>query len=128
MRHPLRLRAVLLIGLLALGACGGEAGTSDTGDPPAPPPSTTAMATFTGVVVDSAGQPVDGALVAPRSLDTPPRPVPEMAVMSGPDGRYEWRLAAGRYEFSASKDGRTGTPSEVTAAAGATEQVRLHLP
>ncbi|WP_447003588.1 carboxypeptidase-like regulatory domain-containing protein [Saccharothrix isguenensis] len=125
MRHPLRVRAVLLIGLLVLGACGRETGTSDQ-DPP--PPLTNTQATVTGVVVDQSGRPVEGALVQPKSLDSPPRPVPELAVLSGPDGRYEWHLDAGHYEFTATKDDRTGPPSEVTAAAGETEQVELHLP
>lgn len=125
MRRPLRMRAVLLIGMLVLGACGRESGTSDQ-DPQ--PPLTNTQATVTGVVVDQGGRPVDGALVQPKSLDSPSLPVPELAVFSGPDGRYEWHLAAGRYEFTATKDDRTGPPSEVTASAGATAQVELHLP
>lgn len=126
MRRAHLVNAALLIGLLALGACGGETGSSDAGEPPGP--ATTASATISGVVVDAGGRPVDGALVQPKSLDDPPRPVPELAVFSGPDGRYEWQLPAGRYEFSATKDTRTGTPSEVTAAAGGTEQLELRLP
>ncbi|MFI9811437.1 carboxypeptidase-like regulatory domain-containing protein [Saccharothrix variisporea] len=122
--HP--AKTVLLIGLLAFGACGrGETGSSDASTPPSP---TTAQATFTGVVLDGGGRPVDGALVQPKSLDHPPQPVPELAVFSGPDGQFAWHLTPGRYEFSATKEGRTGTPSEATAAAGGTERVELRLP
>lgn len=125
MRRAQLVNAVLLIGVLALGACGRDTGSSDSGPPPSP---TTALATVSGVVVDADGRPVDGALVQPKSLDNPPQAVPELAVMSGPDGHYEWQLAAGRYEFSAIKDERTSTPSEITALAGGTEQVELRLP
>lgn len=119
------VRAVLLVALLALGGCG-EAATSDSGA--TPPPSTDRLVLVTGTVVDDAGRPVEGALVQPRSVDDPPLPVPELAVLSGPDGRYEWRLAAGRYEFTAVKGDRTGVPAEVTASAGATGDVPLRLP
>ncbi|MCE6993871.1 carboxypeptidase-like regulatory domain-containing protein [Saccharothrix sp. S26] len=119
-----RAHLALLIGVLALGACGGEAPSSDAD---APPP-TTARATVTGVVTDSAGWPVDGALVQPRSLDAPPRPVPELAVLSGPDGRYEWHLTPGRYEFTATRDDRTGPPAEATTEAGRTDHLDLRLP
>ncbi|MFJ6672656.1 carboxypeptidase-like regulatory domain-containing protein [Actinosynnema sp. NPDC091369] len=119
-----RAHLALLIGVLALGACGGEAPTSDADTPP----PTTARATVTGVVADSAGRPVAGALVQPRSLDSPPHPVPELAVLSDPDGRYEWRLTPGRYEFTATKDDRVGPASDVTTAAGRTDHLDLRLP
>lgn len=120
-----RAHLALLIGVLALGACGGESPSSDSGGPPG---ATTAQATVTGVVSDAAGRPVDGALVQPKSLDDPPHPVPELAVLSGPDGRYEWRLAPGRYELTATKDGRVGTPAEVAAGADRAGRLDLRLP
>ncbi len=119
-----RAHLALLIGVLVLGACGGEAPSSDA-DAPSP---TTARATVTGVVTDSAGRPVDGALVQPRSLDDPPHPVPELAVLSGPDGRYEWHLTAGRYEFSATKGEHVGVPAEVNAVAGGTGRLDPRRP
>lgn len=120
-----RARLVLLIGVLVLGACGREAGTSDAADRPSP---TSTQSTVTGVVVDSTGRPVDGALVQPKSLDTPPNPVPELAVLSGPDGRYTWHLTTGDYEFTATKDDRTGPPATATTTAGETEHLDLRLP
>ncbi|GAB2986606.1 carboxypeptidase-like regulatory domain-containing protein [Saccharothrix stipae] len=119
-----RAHLALLIGVLALAACGGETPSSDADTPP----PTTAQAVVTGVVTDSAGRPVADALVQPRSLDTPPHPVPELAVLSGPDGRYEWRLTPGRYEFAVTKDDRTGPPAEATTEAGRTDHVDLRLP
>lgn len=119
-----RAHLALLIGVLALGACGGETPTSDADTPP----PVIAQATVTGVVADSAGRPVPGALVQPKSLDDPAHPVPEVAVLSGPDGRYEWHLAAGRYEFTATKDDRVGTPAEVTVIVGGAGQLDLRLP
>ncbi|WP_033430655.1 carboxypeptidase-like regulatory domain-containing protein [Saccharothrix syringae] len=123
------VKAVLLVGLLVLGGCGREAGTTSDGGTSAGNP--TDLVVIAGTVVDDAGRPVEGALVQPRSLDEPPLAVPELAVMSGPDGRYEWRLAAGRYEFTALKGERTGVPAEVVAAPGtvdAAREVPLRLP
>ncbi|MFD0200747.1 MULTISPECIES: carboxypeptidase-like regulatory domain-containing protein [Saccharothrix] len=119
-----RAHLALLIGVLALAACGGETPSSDADTPP----PTTAQATVTGVVTDSAGLPVSDALVQPRSLDTPPHPVPELAVLSDQQGRYTWHLTPGRYEFTATKDNRTGPPVEAAAEAGRTDELDLRLP
>lgn len=123
------VRTALLVGLLVLGGCGSEAGTSSSdGQPPVSPSGQVAIA---GTVVDGTGLPVEGALVQPKSVDDPPRPVPELAVISGPDGRYEWTLPAGRYEFTAVKGDRTSAPVQVTAAPGTTDALRevpLSLP
>jgi len=40
-------------------------------------------------------------MVEPTSLDNPPRPIPELAVMSDASGRYSWSLPPGRYSLVA---------------------------
>ncbi len=54
----------------------------------------------TGRVVDQAGRPVVDAVVMPQSNDTPPHPIPEIAVMTNADGRYQWSLPPGQYTFT----------------------------
>lgn len=81
-----------------------------------------------GTVVDAAGRPVAGAMIAVRSLDTPSRPVPEIAVLSGGDGRYAWPLPPGRYELAALVGGRAGPAVAVTVPDGAVVTVGLTAP
>lgn len=82
----------------------------------------------TGMVVDAAGKPVAGAMIAVRSLDMPARPVPEIAVLSGEDGRYAWPLPAGRYQFAALVGGRTGPAVAVRVPDGGIVRVTLTAP
>lgn len=79
-----------------------------------------------GRVVDGAGRPVAGALIEARSLERPPRPLVEIAVLSGADGRFRWPLPAGA---RAALRARLGDVSscEQDVAAGAAEVV-LTLP
>ncbi len=58
-----------------------------------------------GTVTTSAGDPVEGAMIVPTPLDSPAPAIPEMAVRSGPDGRYSWNLPPGRYEVTIRKEG-----------------------
>ena len=66
----------------------------------------------TGRVVDPAGQPVVGAMVMPQSKDTPPQPIPEIAVMTNADGRYQWSLPPGRYTFTVHHERYAPTTSD----------------
>ena len=58
-----------------------------------------------GTVVDAGGKPLAGVLVTPQSTDTPPRAVPELAVMTDQDGRFQWPLPPGNYTLSFARDG-----------------------
>ncbi len=58
-----------------------------------------------GTVTDSAGAPVAGVLVTPQSTDTPPQAVPEVAVMTDDQGRYQWSLAPGAYTLTFTAEG-----------------------
>jgi Carboxypeptidase regulatory-like domain len=79
----------------------------------------------TGVVIDRAGQPVVGVLIEARSLDEPPQPVPELAVVTDGRGRYVWPLKPGRYELLAHADDRPSSPAQVEVTAGGTAQADL---
>ena len=85
------------------------------------------MGTVAGVVTTSAGQPLGGAAVRPRSLDVPSPPIPELAVSSDPAGRYRWRLRPGRYELAVSDGDRT-VEQPVTVTAGQTTSLNFVLP
>lgn len=104
--------------LIVLAGCGEYTSTPDRG-----PVSSASMVPLTGVVTDSAGKPIPDALVQPMSLDG--HPVPEIAVLSGPDGRYEWKLRPGRYSMTASKDERTGPPFVVTVEGPTTADLQV---
>jgi hypothetical protein len=58
-----------------------------------------------GRVSDESGQPVERALVVPRSLDANSPAIPEIAVFSDGNGQYSWRLSPGRYEVTVTLDG-----------------------
>ncbi|MDR7326245.1 MULTISPECIES: carboxypeptidase-like regulatory domain-containing protein [Catenuloplanes] len=118
------LAAVPLLLGLALVVADGDSPFSDTG-PPAPPAGPPVTGTVAGVVTDSGGAPVPGVSVQVASLDDPPLPIPETGVITGTDGRYEWRLRAGRYEFTA-VTATTRATLPVTVVPG--ETVTLDLP
>lgn len=81
-----------------------------------------------GSVVSASGGAVAGAMVVARSIDRPSRPVPEIAVLSGEDGRFAWPLPPGRYELSALVGGRTGPAVAVTVPDGGMVRVELTAP
>jgi hypothetical protein len=60
------------------------------------------------------GSPVADALITPRALDVPSPPIPDLAVVTGRDGRYEWRLTPGHYEITVSADGYRLSTKQVT--------------
>jgi hypothetical protein len=95
-----------------------DAGATGGGDvpisaPAGPSNSQTGAGFVRGTVTDAAGTPLAGVLVIPESLDTPPRAVPEIAVMTDDQGRYEWGLDAGRYRLTFTMDGYTQAQHEV---------------
>ncbi|NML16811.1 carboxypeptidase-like regulatory domain-containing protein [Azohydromonas caseinilytica] len=54
-----------------------------------------------GRVVDAHGRPVAQAVIEARSLERPPRPLPQIGVLSGADGRFRWPLPPGRHALRA---------------------------
>ena len=75
--------------------------------------------TITGQVLDAAGHPVARARVY---VVKAPGPIPDVAVLTGPDGRFALAAArAGAYEIACSTD-RSGSAS-ATAVVGAHDAV-----
>lgn len=73
----------------------------------------------TGRVLDAAGHAVVGAIVVPQSSDTPPHPIPEIAVMTNNEGRYQWSLPPGQYTFTVHHESYAPTTSDkVTVTPG----------
>ncbi len=54
-----------------------------------------------GLVTGTDSRPIANALIEPKALDPESPPIPELAIVSTVDGRYEWPLSAGPYELSA---------------------------
>lgn len=130
-----RTRAIIIVMLaLILAACGTEgasntapAGDSNTsggtverpGGPdtsvsgqPGDPLGKPTGAVVEGIISDATGKPVAGTVVMPKSVDTPPQAVPEKAVFTDAQGRYQWVLSPGKYTFSVSYNG-TVTESNI---------------
>ncbi len=82
----------------------------------------------TGHVRTPEGAPVGGALIAARSLDEPPKPIPEIGILSTADGSYLWPLRPGRYELTPTLDGRRGEAGEVVVVAGTVSTLDLTMP
>ena len=81
-------------------------------------------ATLSGTVLDAAGQPVAGARVY---LVDAPGPVPDMAVLTGADGRFALGAARpGWYDVACSTDAGGSASARVEVGArGATVELRL---
>ncbi|MDG4792989.1 carboxypeptidase-like regulatory domain-containing protein [Micromonospora sp. WMMD1082] len=122
----LLIAAPLLIGASLL-AFGGDYPVSDDGPPP-PPPRTDSMGTVTGTATTAAGEPVREASVQVRPLDEPAPAIPEIGVLTGDAGRYEWRLPPGRYEIVVRTDERDSAPQTATVTAGQTTRLDFTLP
>jgi Carboxypeptidase regulatory-like domain len=70
-----------------------------------------------GRVTSLDGSPVEGAFIQARSLDVFAPPIPEIAILSDPDGRYTWPLLPGTYELSVTAEGYKPATGRVTVEA-----------
>jgi hypothetical protein len=77
-----------------------------------------------GVVLDAAGIPISGALILPTATGNS-GPVPDMAVTSGQDGVFAWRLMPGRYRIEAIVDGRAIARADVTVTGNTVTTIQL---
>jgi len=80
--------------------------------------------TINGVVLDAAGRPVAQARVY---VVKAPGPVPDVAVLTGPDGRFALAASrAGTYEIGCSTDrSGSGSATVVVGAQDAVVELRL---
>ena len=122
-----RSSAWLLVALLLLPLLPGCSRAKDyynsrsvSSDDPASPGRPDATATvLTGKVVDEQGNPVEDAMVMPSSRDNPPRPIPEIAVMTGAQGAFTWHLPGpGNYDITVIKEGYLQTTVAIMAGPG----------
>jgi len=74
----------------------------------------------TGQIRDEAGAAVAGAMIVPRSLGADGPPIPEVAILSGADGRYAWPLRPGRYEVAVVINGENRVSRQVAVKPGET--------
>jgi hypothetical protein len=113
----------LMFALLLTMACGDPRQVSVSSDSPGH------AGTGEGVagLVTAAGKPVEGLLVTAASLDVPTKPIPELAVLTGADGRYFWPLSPGRYRLSVSPEGFRPASGTAMVEAGRRAVVNLAL-
>lgn len=97
-----------------------------SGPPPATKPSET-RGVVAGTVTTRDGEPVPDAAVLPTSLEEPPRLVPDLGVLTGPDGQYEWRLRPGRYSLAVHVNGEVLESLTTTVVAGQTVTLDFSL-
>jgi hypothetical protein len=123
--NPLRI-VMVVFALIAL-ACGAQPASPDAPARSAVDVGRPLAEGVTGQIRSSSGTPIAGASVLPRSLDASGPAIPEIAIESDEDGRYEWPLRPGAYEltFAAEGYGRTSQQVVVRQATVATVDVRL---
>jgi hypothetical protein len=108
--------ATLVLAILLTAACQDPRQTAVSSDSPSP--ATAGRGEGVEGLVTAAGRPVEGLLVTAASLDAPTKPIPELAVLTGADGRYFWPLSPGRYRLSVSPEGLRPASGTATVEAG----------
>lgn len=122
-----RLLLALVIATSAAGAAAGPPGD------PAPPvaaggrqqAAAQVSEGIRGRLLRSGERPVAGAVIAARSLDRPARAVPEIAIVTGDDGRFQWPLRPGTYRLAALLDGREVATATVTVEPGQVTSIEM---
>ncbi|MFI6760087.1 carboxypeptidase-like regulatory domain-containing protein [Micromonospora sp. NPDC050417] len=98
---------------------------------PANAVAATNRGTVTGRVLGADGSPVAGVAVAPRSLENPARPIPELVVTTDNQGTFQWTLEPGRYEFQVQPVGAASAvraaPQTTTVTIGQTVTLDLRV-
>ncbi|MFO1118824.1 MAG: carboxypeptidase-like regulatory domain-containing protein [Rhodospirillales bacterium] len=70
-------------------------------------------------------RPLAGAVIAARSLDRPARSIPEIAITTNDDGRFQWPLRPGTYRLTAMLDGREVATVTVTVEPGRLTNIEM---
>jgi hypothetical protein len=73
---------------------------------------------ITGRITNDDGNAVEGAAVVAASLDPSGPAIPELAIVSDANGRYQWPLRAGRYELTVVAEGYQRVSKKVAVSAG----------
>ena len=112
-----RMALTGLLGAVLLAGCAG-AGANDnpvSSDTNQPPPAAGNKPAIAGVVSDESGMPLAEAAVM---VEKGTSAVPEIAALTGEDGKYTWHVPAGTYTLKAHKDGYEDLSQEVTVKEG----------
>lgn len=71
-----------------------------------------------GRITNDDGNAVEGAVVVAAPLDPGAPAVPEIAIVSDANGRYQWPLRAGRHELTVVAEGYQRVSKKVAVRAG----------
>ncbi len=71
-----------------------------------------------GRISNDGGNAVEGAAVVAAPLDPGGPAIPEIAIVSDANGRYQWPLRGGRYELTVVADGYQRVSKKVAVSAG----------
>lgn len=126
-RHMLAMLAgALLAARAGQAAAGGTAAGSD-GAGIVGSPDDAGEETLTGQVLNYEGEPIFGASVTFRSLDVPPRPIPEIGLVTGEDGRFGASLPPGRYRVTVISQVGVKKSRKTSVPAGGARRIRIWL-
>jgi hypothetical protein len=114
---------VLLALLVAVCGARGSARAFDDADTPvssdgAEPASGALHEGVAGRVAHADGTPAPGVTIGVRSLDVPSPPIPEIGILTDPDGRYAWPLQPGAYVLWPISDDFEAVPGRADVRAG----------
>ena len=118
--------SLVVAGLFALFAGTVGCGRSPSSRDAAGEPDKLRWGTVTGRV-EAGGEPVRQVLMEPRSLDDPAPPIPELAVFTNDNGRYEWHLPAGTYRVTTRAEGYRPSSGRVDVSGGEKTQLNFTL-
>ncbi len=85
-------------------------------------------ASLTGHVFTYTGAPIEGVSVTVESLDSPPRAIPEMAVMTDSAGHFAWPLPEGIYKVTVVSPAGARKSRTATVQQGRARDLRFWLP
>lgn len=71
-----------------------------------------------GLITSETGTPLPGAFLQLKPLDTMAPAMPDIAVVSGDDGRFQYALPTGHYEITVVLDGYEPATQRVTVLPG----------
>jgi hypothetical protein len=76
-----------------------------------------------GRVTSAKGAAVEGLMVEVAADGPRSGPIPDIAIMTGADGRFEWRLSAGNYRVRILRDSGWSKAKSVRVAAGRVSEI-----
>jgi hypothetical protein len=114
--NPLYRWLCVLCLLVSAASCVGVSGPNDSVSHEEPQTPGALAEGVTGTVAEEGGRPVEGAMIVPKSLDINGPAIPEIAIFSDKDGRYQWPLRPGRFEVLVRASGYGDVTQQVTVA------------